>query len=338
MRCSKCNHDLLLGVEPEGIGKLIKLLPLTPYSCLRCGANNWRVSDVYDTVPARLGLVAVLAGLVVASVWVYQHLQKAEQHANSVRREITTVTPVPAPEPPVAQPEEQPAPPVEQPAEPQVEPAVEEPAVVTKPTPAPAGEAPLDEVVVEAPDPTGKRPKVMPTNNPEVQKKAPVAMPDTTQVAEPIKPAPAPVEPKVSPSSAQPKVTPAPAQPKPAPVQPVVVAEKAAPKVFAPGTSVLSTIKGSVWNNKTIIKAKISGKIGPRTAFALEKPLRYVVDIPGKWGLAQGKSYVINAGKVTTARAGVYKNKLRLVLDLTGNPAAKPTTRVDNGYLVITIP
>lgn len=333
MRCSKCKHDLLVGVEPEGFGKVLKLLPITPYSCLRCGANNWRISEAYDSTWARLFLVVLLAGAVASGVWFYQHTTNAQKHANSIRRDIKETTPAPAASSDQHLPSE-PADPAAQPNGPEYDGAPTQPQQAMKqPETAPddmeSAQASLSAEQAEANESTPAA-EASPENAPlpieEATASKPTAAPQPKPAEEPIQSAP-----KAKPANqkAQAKVA---AKPEPAP-------RKAKPQGKATtGASSLGVVTASVWNGKTVVKAQLTGKLGRREAFTLKAPLRYVVDLYGKWTLGNGKKQPLTAGKAKAARVGVYKNKLRLVVDLNAAPSATPTIRTEKGYLIITIP
>lgn len=57
----------MLGIVPRGPARLLGLLPLVPYRCVRCGKSNWRLSAAYGALGSRLTLgVAGLAALALA--------------------------------------------------------------------------------------------------------------------------------------------------------------------------------------------------------------------------------------------------------------------------------
>lgn len=65
MKCGNCGNDLMLGIVPRGPARLLHMLPLAPYRCVRCGKSNWRLSVSYGALGSRLalgllGLVALL--------------------------------------------------------------------------------------------------------------------------------------------------------------------------------------------------------------------------------------------------------------------------------------
>jgi hypothetical protein len=70
MQCKECGNDLMLSIEPGGWKKIIRILPLAEYRCLRCGYTALRFSaSGYRTAAFRILLVALVLAGMGAAIW-----------------------------------------------------------------------------------------------------------------------------------------------------------------------------------------------------------------------------------------------------------------------------
>lgn len=88
----------------------------------------------------------------------------------------------------------------------------------------------------------------------------------------------------------------------------------------------------------TVVTVEADGLIGNYNSFPLENPARIVVDV---WGVsnATGKKIVTGAenNHVKVVRFGQDKNRVRLVMDLSGKKSIPHVVRRDDNLLVVTI-
>jgi hypothetical protein len=144
VKCGNCGNDLMLGIVPQGPARLLRLLPLAPYRCVRCGKSNWRLSASYGALGSRLALcLAGLAALVLA-YWLGATfgLPGAEPPGHEVALAGREPVRFQAPTPPPPAPAPEPAPQRAEPAAQQKTPA---------PVPAPEAPAPQGQQRPEAP-------------------------------------------------------------------------------------------------------------------------------------------------------------------------------------------
>ena len=102
MECRKCHNDLLVRIEPKGLGNLLRLVPMAPYRCVKCGARHWRASDDWGRTGTR---AALMAGVLAAMVWAIWYANRPAgpvtppAPSNVVREEVVASA---APAPPKA--------------------------------------------------------------------------------------------------------------------------------------------------------------------------------------------------------------------------------------------
>lgn len=92
MECRKCGHDLLVRIEPKGLGNLLRLVPLAPYVCVKCGARHWRASDDWGRTGTRAALMGAVLAAMVWAIWYAGRPAgpaKPPAPSNVVREEVT---------------------------------------------------------------------------------------------------------------------------------------------------------------------------------------------------------------------------------------------------------
>lgn len=178
VKCGNCGNDLMLGIVPKGPARLLQLLPMTPYRCVRCGKSNWRLSDAYGTLGSRLALGLLLLAALAGAYWsgATFGLPGATPANNEVSVTVEDTPGASMPEivadgtPSATNDSSQPdrtaaqsTPPLPQP-EP-VQPSTPAPPVAAQPSPASTGGTQLDEVTVApAPAKPASRPQVVAAN------------------------------------------------------------------------------------------------------------------------------------------------------------------------------
>lgn len=351
MKCSNCGHDLMLGLAPEGLGRL---LPITTYTCVRCGHANRRLSETWSGRGPLLAIVIALIFGVGAAAWF--GLIGPGVRSHSVRRGVvTTVQTPPPPAPPVVTQ----APDASAPADTATSNDSNKP---DAPKAAANGEtAPADTAADDTPAPAeGTAAQASTSTAPEPSRTADA---ETTQDTRPAAmPAPkptAPGQPPVVASRPAPASKPAPAatantaaQPKTRPaesdldeVQVASPPSSARPKVEAKGAGTnkaagwnarLTALRVDDWKDARIVTLAVKGVAGDPKGFQLSSPPRYVVDVPGQWSSQVAKSTPVNQGAIRTVRLGLYPDKLRIVIDLASEPKQATVRRTKEG-LVVTV-
>ena len=364
MNCSNCGNDLLVEVAPTGAGKLLRLLSVASYTCVRCGKTTTVVAS-----KARVALVCLLIAAVLGLAALFAMEHALRDTRNSVRRTVDTTS---APLPPAATPDGRAD---AQTSAPAVPPASDEPRkTMAGPQPASTGGrtavnpqalAPAAPTVstkeMDAAAPATANTAASPAATDGVGAKAAAAVPaSSADQAPPAAPGSASAQ---AAAAAQPSVAsrpdtfPAPAsatagaasqEPQEAPLDEVVVA--APPKPVRPdGTgnteasagaagwsATLSAVRSGVWNGALVVHLDASGTMGAPKGFALASPPRYVVDVPGTWKYAGEHSLAIDNAPATALRLGLHEDKLRVVLDLT-RPVQSASVRRTTQGLTITI-
>jgi len=119
VKCGNCGNDLMLGIVPRGPARLLHMLPLAPYRCVRCGKSNWRLSASYGALGSRLALGLRGRAALVLAYWLGATLglPGADPAGPAVTMAIPALTQAPPeqPEPPALAQQPAPAQP-EQPA------------------------------------------------------------------------------------------------------------------------------------------------------------------------------------------------------------------------------
>lgn len=69
VKCGNCGNDLMLGIVLRGPARLLHMLPLAPYRCVRCGKSNWRLSVSYGALGSRLALGLLGLVALVLAYW-----------------------------------------------------------------------------------------------------------------------------------------------------------------------------------------------------------------------------------------------------------------------------
>lgn len=356
MKCSNCGNDLLVEVAPTGAGKLLRLLSVASYTCVRCGKATTKVAS-----KARLFfscvLIASLAGLGALHI-----LEDTMLHTrNSVRRPVDTTS--------AAAPLAHSATSVS----PEDSGAQEAPAISNAQEPAPDGGLETDG-------------PVQPSGNQADQAGTTAQGPDDVDDATQEESAPSPPRQQAlgadqaaqpveeGTSSAATKASPAPAanpdsaESSPAAAQPPSPADDTAPPVQLPAdepalqevvvdsppkarrprdtsatpgaksawNATLTAVRSGVWNGALVVNIDTKGTMGAPKGFTLASPPRYVVDVPGTWSYEGQKSVAVNKAGAKSLRLGVHGDKLRVVLDLERAPSMATVRRTDSG-LAITV-
>lgn len=373
VNCSNCGNDLLVEVAPTGAGKLLRLLSVASYTCVRCGKTT-----TVATSKARVALVCLLVAAVLGLAALFAMDHALRDTRNSVRRTVDTTS---APLPPVATPDAQVAAPTPPPT------ALPDPGADQGATPAPeapraqapaaTGEAASAAPDQPAPAPGGDNAAASPAASPPgTDTVAPAEVTAEGVQAAPATSGGATASPAASASAAQPdtgeentatstKATQAapraqasdapqppaapgatPRPPQEAPLEEVVVA--APPSPVRPGgtgtasapagttgwSATLSGVRSGLWNGALVVHLDTSGTMGAPKGFALASPPRYVVDVPGSWSYAGEHSVAIDKATATTLRLGLHEDKLRVVLDLTRAPKNASVRRTAQGLTI----
>ena len=373
VNCSNCGNDLLVEVAPTGAGKLLRLLSVASYTCVRCGKTT-----TVATSKARVALVCLLIASVLGLAALFAMDHALRDTRNSVRRTVDTTS---APLLPVATPDAQVPAPTTTPT------ALPAPGADLRATPAPEApraeaSAATGEVASAAPDlptppPGGENTATSPTASVQgTDTGAPAEIATEDVQAAPAASGGTPISPAASTSAAQPyadrvnaatstkamqaappaqaseapqpsvapRTTPQP--PQEAPLEEVVVA--APPWPTRPGgagttsapagatgwNATLSGVRSGLWNGALVVHLDTTGTMGAPRGFALASPPRYVVDVPGSWNYAGEHSVAIDKATATTLRLGLHEDKLRVVLDLTRAPQNASVRRTAQGLTI----
>ncbi|WP_461210101.1 AMIN domain-containing protein [Desulfocurvus sp. DL9XJH121] len=311
VKCSNCGNDLMVHEVRKGLARLLALLPVASYTCVRCGKTSLGPGDLYASGPARAALaVALVAVLALGGLWLF-HRGGPELGPHSIRCEVNPETPG------VAAPGTGPA----------ALPAAADNA--TAPLPAPAEAA--------------AEPAAVPTTATETLDAAPAedtaatgqaddetAETNSTAQDEPSPPLPAAVA--EEPPAEEPPLEEIVVQAPPKPVRP-----SGQPRGV--GTAARAGLKGvrtGIWNGALVVTLDVDGKPGRPSGFSLDSPPRYVVDIPGRWSYPGERVLPVGQGKGKALRLGVHDDHLRVVLDLSAAPE-KASVRVTDQGIVITV-
>lgn len=372
MQCSECGYDLVIGLRHKGVKRLLSLLPVQPYTCLRCGKRNWVAGDSAAPLTRTLGLVVLLAGI-GAALWHSGYLPISGEEftgTNSVRRNVqpmtatnaTTVrmtppgaesvhsasvnaakesrqTEVPATRvakaAPLHAPESAPIPSpnaVLKDARPKVAPGTT--LAQRSASPAPSSAAAVPNPHTFTPDAAKPKPASPPAPAPESD----TGPPATAGGAQPGT-APAPpvaAAPPTAPNTLPPDALPQNALPPEEPLETIPapqVAEAAPPTRPAVATPVtFSTSPDAL--RLTLPTTHAPGDI--RT-FSLGGPSRFVIDVPGRWHYKGDTTTHVNTGGVKSVRTGVHADKLRMVIDLAKPLHRAPTISANGSGLHVTI-
>jgi len=301
MRCKECGNDLMLSIEPQGVRKLLKLLPLTTYRCLRCGNTSLRFSDGgLHMVALKLVLMAVvLSGMIFG---VHRVVNGPDATSPGTVAESAPVQRRPV-EPPPAE-----------------SPRIEERDISAKATPTPEQAQPV---------PARENPQGQTASAPSSPDPEPVTQ-TSAQADIPAKPAP---EPEAKPAPAQPAQK---AQARPAvqaAPQPEPKAQAEADPAKVPRT--LGSVQTLRENGTVMVSLLVDGPVKHFSSFSLEGPPRLVVDLPGRWTYKGQSSFTVGQGGVKDMRIGMHDDKLRLVFDLANKKPVKPVIlTVPHGLLI----
>ena len=144
-----------------------------------------------------------------------------------------------------------------------------------------------------------------------------------------------------APSAAQPATGAAPQSSAPAPAKPpgAAPAKPSATGVQAasPVYSTLEEVLAFPADNGLVVALHLIGEVGEVKHFALREPLRYVMDVPGRWRVEGPKEIEVNSGKVKRIRIGEYPDKLRVVVDLSSYPDSVSDPVKSPDWLSITV-
>lgn len=375
VKCSNCGNDLLVEVAPVGAAKLLKLLSVSSFTCVRCGKATHRVTNKPRLFFLCL-LVTALAGL--GALHLYE--LTVQNTPNSIRRTVNTAPAVRShPDADASQAKGLSA---TQPGTTDLghTPAAQANGTIshtveadnsTKLSHQPQQPPTLTEAKKETSSNTsahGGRSTVSPATDPGTKTDGHVPAPETAP-ANTAQTADAPAStadqpdtaPQIADSSTNAtdqgysKETASPATTshttaQAAPVEPNLeeVVVSAPPKAKRPRdtstkphassswTATLSGVRSSIWNGALIVSLDASGTMATPNGFTLDSPPRYVVDVPGSWTYEGERTITIDKGGAKAVRFGVYPDKLRIVLDLDHDPAEASARRTDKG-LTITI-
>ncbi len=306
LKCGYCGNDLMLGIVPKGPARLLRLLPMAAYRCVRCGGLNWRMSDSYGAVGSRLAMLVLGLAALGLAYWLGAVYGLPGQDVHAVRREVAM-----APQEPPRQ-------------------ALPQPAAVTgqHAPPAPVEDAPARPVA--APQPA---PSAAPTL-PAPPQTAAQAEPSAPAPADSPAPAPAPAPAKTDGGLEEVVVAP----PAPAPSRPeVVAANRAASGASSKWALSLRDVGVRSAGGTATVTVRANASLDTPRAFVLASPPRYVLDLPGTWSQDSLRELKAKGGIVKGVRTGRRDQALRLVLDLTRAPAAEPVVAVQGDTVTITL-
>lgn len=369
MQCSECGYDLVIGLRHKGVKRLLSLLPVQPYTCLRCGKRNWVAGDSAAPLTRTLGLVILLAGI-GAALWHSGYLPISGEEftgTNSVRRNVQPMTATNATTlrmtPPGAE---------------SVHSASVNAAKESHQTGAPATRV-AKAAPISAPIPSpnavlkDSRPKVAPGTAPARRSVSPApssagAVPNPhTFTPDATKPASPPTPPASAPESgtgtpataegAQPGNAPAPAVAATAPKPPDTFSPDALPQNVLPPEEPLETIPApqvaeAAPPTRPAVATPVTFSTSPDAlrltlptthapgdirTFSLGGPSRFVIDVPGRWHYKGDTTTHVNTGGVKSVRTGVHADKLRMVIDLAKPLHRAPTISANGSGLHVTI-
>jgi hypothetical protein len=133
--------------------------------------------------------------------------------------------------------------------------------------------------------------------------------------------------------------TPPEASPAPSAAQPATQAKPSATgkqAVVSP-YSTLEEVLAFPADDGLVVALHLIGEIGEVKHFALRDPLRYVVDVFGRWRVKSPKEIEVNSGKVKRIRIGEYPDKVRVVVDLSAYPDSVSDPVKSPDWLSITV-
>lgn len=310
MKCGNCGNDLMLDIVPKGPARLLRLLPMSSYRCVRCGKLNWRLSDTYGAAGSRLAITTLLLVALGGAYWLGAVYGLPGQNIQTIYR---TVAVAPQAETEATQP-----------------PALaDEPSVPALPQAAPK--------VQEAP---ATQAKAAETTEPETAAPEPGAQASAAIPAEPM-PMPAPMPEAAAPARPgasdldEVVVTAPPAVPQAQPK--VIAANKAAKSPASKWALRLRNVTVREADGSAVVTIQANATLDAPRSFALDSPPRFVVDLPGTWDKKDVRALKASGGIVKGVRIGLRGSALRLVLDLTQAPTGPVPVAVEDDRLVITI-
>ena len=133
-----------------------------------------------------------------------------------------------------------------------------------------------------------------------------------------------------------PTTSPAPGATKPstpAPAKPSATGKQAAVAPY----STLEEVLAFPADNGLVVALHLIGEVGEVKHFALRDPLRYVIDVSGRWRVKSPKEIEVNSGKVKRIRIGEYPDKVRVVVDLSAYPDSVSDPVKSPDWLSITV-
>jgi len=328
----------MLGLVPKGLGRI---LPLTSYTCVRCGKVNRRLSGILAAYSPQMLLTPLLIIVMVVTVWFLLFAPQTPQ-GNSVRQEIVTVVEQPASQVPQDAPTES-LPRHDTPANSAFQAAPDgqsTPGTTPQPLPDETQGTPQNDgveqprtaipVSAERPttqDETDSLPSPGASPSPQAEGQDPAAASEAQ-----AQKTPTPAPPSRGKSALEEVVVPAPPKAK----RPTVVASAKKGKDSGWSNATLLGLHSGIWNDALVLSLDVKGLAGEPTGFQLSSPPRYVVDVPGNWTYAGEKQISVAKGSVSTVRLGIHQDKLRIVLDLDHEPKQASARRTPDG-LTITI-
>jgi len=88
-------------------------------------------------------------------------------------------------------------------------------------------------------------------------------------------------------------------------------------------------------NRELRVLALADAPVEKYKAFLLKTPSRLVIDLPGRWKGPEQSAFEVKSDPVKRVRLGIYRNKLRVVMDLTGKEPTFTSIRKSTKGLTI---
>ncbi len=97
----------------------------------------------------------------------------------------------------------------------------------------------------------------------------------------------------------------------------------------------LDGIEFKASNRELRVIALADAPVEKYKAFLLKGPSRLVIDLPGRWKGPEQSAFEVKTDPVKRVRLGIYRNKLRVVMDLTGKEPPSTSIRESTKGLAI---
>ena len=316
MKCKKCGHDLLVRIEPKGLGNLLRLVPMAPYVCVKCGARRWRASDDWGRTGTRAALMGAVLAAMIWAIW----------HANSPGGPAGPVDP----QAPVN--------------------VIRETIDATARAPE-LKEIPLDDAAAPALDAAEPKPLMVAQADAGADDARPVTTDSLRQNAREaegqgldevsLPPGKTPQ----APTGAAPEAasgTPGAAEPAPEAAEPDEGWLKPAPDRLvgepvkaSAGPGTITAIDFLPESDRLLITVAAGGPV--ENAEPHLWPPKFVVDIPGKWKWSGPSAIPVGRRGVVRIRTGADDKHFRIVLDMDPAPKTPPAVQSSPGGLLILV-